>query len=189
VSILAPGRNIVLIGLMGTGKTTIGRLVADRLGRPFVDTDAIVEQKTGSSITDLFATVGERGFREEEAAAVRHASSLRGQVIAVGGGAVTEPRNTTALRSTGDLVLLTAPPEVLRSRLSGSGAADRPLLDGAEDLAERLARLGAERAEAYRGAATATFDTAERTPEEVADAIVEWARERPGLLAREERDA
>jgi shikimate kinase len=188
VSILSPGRNLVLIGLMGTGKTSVGRLLAERLGRPFADTDDVVRAETGLDIPELFAQHGERGFREHESAAVRHVSALRGQVIAVGGGAVLDPRNVTNLRSTGDLVLLAAPADVLRTRLQGEGAAGRPLLSDAEDLTERLALLGEQRAEAYRSAAATTVQTAGRTREEIAEEILDWARSRPGLLAREERE-
>lgn len=185
MSLLTPGRNIVLIGLMGTGKSTVGKVLAERLGRPLVDTDDIVQRETGRSIPELFAAAGERAFREHEAAAVRWVSALRGQVVAVGGGAVLDPRNVTQLRATGEMVLLTAPADVLRVRLEG-GAGGRPLLDGAEDLAERLARLGEERAEAYKAAAATSVDTTGRTPEDVAAEIEAWARTRPGLLSREE---
>lgn len=187
MSIYAPGRNLVLIGLMGTGKTSVGRLLADRLGRPFLDTDDVVAAESGRTIPELFAEGGEGGFRQEEAAAVRHVSALRGQVIAVGGGAVLDPHNVTSLHSTGDLVLLTAPAEVLRDRLDADGVAERPLLDGAQDLTERLALLAEQRAEAYHRAAATTVDTAGRTVEEIAEEVLDWARERPGLLAREER--
>lgn len=189
MSILSPGRTIVLTGLMGTGKTAVGRILAQRLGRPFVDTDAIVERETGMSIPELFASDGERAFREEEAAAIRHNAALRGQVIAVGGGAVVDRRNVTHLRSTGDIVLLTGAVDVLRARIEADGVAGRPLLADAEDLTARLARLGEERSEAYRAAAATTIDTTGRTPAEIADEVLQWARERPGLLAREEREA
>jgi shikimate kinase len=187
VTVLTPGRNIVLMGLMGTGKTTVGRVVAQRLARPFVDTDEFVAAETGRTIPELFAVEGERGFREHEAAAVRHVSALRGQVIAVGGGAVLDSRNVTNLRSTGDLVWLTAPAEVLRDRLTDAGVDERPLLDGAENLSERLALLAQERAEAYERAAATTISTAGRTPAEIEEEVLDWARGRPGLLAREER--
>jgi shikimate kinase len=186
VSLLAPGRNIVLIGLMGTGKTAAGKILAERLGRPFVDTDAIVERESGHTIPELFTTVGERGFRDEEAAAVRHAAALRGQVIAVGGGAVVDRRNVTHLRSTGDIALLTAPADVLAARLRDE-AANRPMLEGAQDLTARLARLGEERAQAYRSAALTTIDTTGRSAAEIADELLEWAQGQPGLLSREER--
>lgn len=185
--ILSPGRNLVLTGLMGTGKTSVGRRVAEILGRPFVDTDAITEREAGATIAELFATRGERAFRDFEAAAVRHHAALRGQVIAVGGGAVVDPANATHLRSTGDVVLLTAPADVLRQRIENDGVDGRPLLADADDLTARLARLGEERAEAYRSTAATTIDTTGRSIEEIADEVVQWARERPGLLAREER--
>jgi shikimate kinase len=187
VSLLSPGRNIVLVGMTGVGKSSVGRVLADRLGRPFADTDDIVEQEVGRSIADIFAHEGERAFRDQEAFAIRQVSALRGQVIAVGGGAVLDPRNVTQLRSTGDLVLLTAPADVLRGRLEGAGATERPLLTESADLSERLSRMGEERAEAYRRAATTSVDTTGRSPGDIAEEILQWARGRPGLLSREER--
>src|SRR5680860_365153 len=155
MSILSPGRNLVLIGLMGSGKTG----------------------------------VGERAFRRDEAEAVRHVSALRGQVIAVGGGAVLDAGNVTALRATGDLLWLDAEPAELAQRVSGDRS--RPLLaDTTGDLdatADRLAALRAERADAYRRAAASRIDTAGRSPEQVANAVLAWALQRPGLLSREER--
>lgn len=187
MSVLSPGRNIVLVGLMGTGKTTVGKALAARLGRPFADTDDIVERETGRSIADIFDGEGERRFREHEAAAVRWVSAVRGQVVAVGGGAVLDPRNVTQLRATGEVVLLTAPADVLRARLEGAGSAERPLLDGAEDLRARLARLGEERAEAYRSAAATSVDTTGRSVDDIVEELLAWAHSRPGLLSREER--
>jgi len=189
MSILSPGRNLVLIGLMGSGKTVVGQLVADVLGRPFVDTDAVVARESGKTVTELFAGAGERAFRRDEAEAVRHVSALRGQVIAVGGGAVLDAGNVTALRATGDLLWLDAEPAELAQRVSGDRS--RPLLaDTTGDLdatADRLAALRAERADAYRRAAASRIDTAGRSPEQVANAVLAWALQRPGLLSREER--
>jgi shikimate kinase len=105
-------------------------------------------------------------------------------VIAVGGGAVGDPMSVTNLRSTGDLVLLDAMASVLAGRVRAPEG--RPMLDGALDLTSRLAELQAARREDYRRAALFTVDTSGRTPEEVADEILEWARTRPGLLARGE---
>jgi shikimate kinase len=186
MSVITPGRNIVLAGLMGSGKTTVGRLVADRLGRPLFDTDAEVEREAGRTIPEIFTEQGERGFRDLESEAVRAVSALRGRVVAVGGGAVLRPANVTHLRSTGDIVILDAPPEVLASRVGAGG--DRPLLADADDRVERLARLRSEREAAYRAAASGVIDTAGKTPEAVAEDVLAWARNRPGLLAREERD-
>lgn len=185
MSVIAPGRNIVLIGLMGAGKSTVGRLLAGRLGRPFADTDALIEKDAGMSISEIFATYDERHFRRLEAEVVRQVAALRGQVVAVGGGAVLDPGNVTQLRSTSDLVLLDAPPDDLAQRLGDASA--RPLLAG-EDVAERLDRLRMERAAAYSSAATAVVDTAGRSVEEVADVVLSWARRQPGLLSRDEVD-
>ena len=185
MSVIAPGRNIVLIGLMGAGKSTVGQLLAVRLGRPFVDTDAVVEHDTGSTVAALFAEQGERHFRALESAAVRQVAALRGQVIAVGGGAVLDPGNVTQLRSTGDIVLLDADTALLAQRV-GTGD-DRPLLSGTS-AAQRLEQLRSERAAAYAGAAVHVVDTTDRSPEEVAEAVFVWATNRPGLLSSDEVD-
>lgn len=186
--VLAPGRNLVLIGMMGAGKTRVGELLAQRLGRPFADTDALVEAATGMTVAEIFATDDERGFRRHEAEAVRRASALRGQVVAVGGGAVGDPANLTHLRGTGDLVWLDADVAELRARV-GDGA-DRPLLAGpAAGADQRLDLLRRERDGAYRRAAAHVVDTTGRTPEEVADAVLGWARGWPGLLTQEEERA
>lgn len=184
MSVIAPGRNIVLIGLMGVGKTTVGRLLAEVLGRPFADTDAVVEQEAGSTVAEIFAGQGERRFRELEGAAVRKVAALRGQVIAVGGGAVLDPANVTQLRSTGDLVLLDGDPQTLSQRVADT--ASRPLLTGDTDTVARLATLRATRAAAYSAAAAHVVDTSQRRPEEVADAVLVWAAAQPGLLSRDE---
>lgn len=188
VMVLVPGRNLVLIGLMGAGKTTVGELVAERLGRPFADTDAIIESESGMTIREVFDTRGEREFRGLEAEAVRRVSALRGQVVAVGGGAIADPANRTSLRATGDLVWLDADPHTLAGRVSG-GEGVRPMLDGSADVAGRLAELHARRARDYARAAALQVDTTGRSPEEIADTILDWANRRPGLLAREERRA
>lgn len=181
---LRPGRNIVLIGLMGAGKSTVGACLARILGRPLVDTDAVVEHESGSTVADIFAAGGERAFRQLEAAAVRHVCTLRGQVIAVGGGAVLDPANVTQLRATGDLVLLDADPATLAERIGA--ATDRPLLGDTDDPARRLSQLREQRAAAYAAAAAHVVDTQDRTPEQVAEAVLDWARRQPGLLSHEE---
>ena len=86
-------KNIVLIGYRGSGKTSVGRLLADRLGWAFVDTDDLIESQAGTSIADIFATEGEAGFRAREREAIAKATQDARRVIAVGGGAVTDRRN------------------------------------------------------------------------------------------------
>jgi shikimate kinase len=172
--------------MMGSGKTVTGQLLAVRLQRPFVDTDALVEAEAGTTITDLFAVQGERAFRAREAEAIRWVSALRGQVIAVGGGAVLDPANVTALRATGDLVLLHAEPAELAKRLTTCD--NRPLLKDSDDLVARLVQIHSRRESAYRRAAAYAVDTTRRTPEEVVSAVLAWARTQPGLLTRDERE-
>jgi shikimate kinase len=187
VSLLAPGRNLVLVGLMGVGKSTVGRLLAAHLQRRFVDTDAEVEAAAGATVAELFATLGERRFRQLEAERVRHVAALRGQVVAVGGGALLEPANVTHLRGTGDLVLLDADPAELAQRILDEDAgASRPLLAGTRDPADVLAELRARRERVYEAAASHAIDTTGRTPEEVAEEVLAWAMAVPGLLTREE---
>jgi len=185
VNLLAPGRNIVLIGLMGAGKTTIGQRVAERLARPFVDTDTVVEAEAGATVAEIFAKEGERGFRRREAAAIRHVAALRGQVVAVGGGAVMDPETVTHLRGTGDLVLLDAPAAALAERVGDT--ASRPLLDATTPLADQLEALRTARDTAYAAAASVVIDTDGASLDEVVDDVLAWAWQTPGLLTSDER--
>lgn len=186
MSLLTPGRNLVLVGMMGSGKTTVGLLLAEWLERPFVDTDAEVVEEAGLSIPTFFAEHGERAFRAAEAGVIRRVSAIRGQVIAVGGGAVTDPANTTSLRSTGDLVWLDADPATLADRLADA-ADERPLVANSDDLSGRLADLRSQREADYARDASKTIDTTGKEPEDIAEAVLDWARHQPGLLARDER--
>jgi shikimate kinase len=170
--------NIVLIGLMGSGKSAVGRLLAERLGRPFIDTDAAVEAEAGRTIPEIFADEGEQGFREREAAVIARIAGQDGLVVATGGGAVLRPANRQALRQGGWVVWLDAPPEALYERARAQGIAGRPLLAGPDPLA-KLRSLAAERAAIYSEAAHLRIETGGRTPAEVADAIL-------AALSREE---
>ncbi len=118
--------NITLMGFMGSGKTTVGRILATRLGWEFVDTDRLVEARAGGTIPEIFAARGEAGFRELEAAVIREVARGKRQVIATGGGAILDPANRLALRLAGVVVHLKASPELLWRRVSGS---DRPLAE------------------------------------------------------------
>jgi shikimate kinase len=168
---------ILLVGMMGAGKTTTGRLLADKLGWEYLDSDVEVEKKTGLSVPALFARDGEAAFRDAEAEALRHACASTGPVvISVAGGAVLRPENRALLSASGRVVWLRARPETLAARV-GDGAG-RPLLDG--DPAGALRALDAVRRPLYAMVADETVDVDELSPEEVAAHILERAMGRAG---------
>ena len=166
---LAAGRSVVLTGFMGTGKTTVGRILADRLGYGFVDTDSLIESRAGA-IHEIFRHKGEEAFREMERSVARELAGRRGLVIATGGRMMLDPECAELLEPGARAVCLTARADTVVERATAPGEAPRPLLDGPEP-AERVRRLLAERAEGY-GRFT-TVDTEERSPEEVADAVID----------------
>jgi shikimate dehydrogenase len=159
--------SIVLIGFMGSGKTTIGRALADLLGFRFVDTDDIVESRAGRTIRQIFDQDGEAKFRAREHTAVKQAVRVGERVIACGGGAILQLRNHRLLKEAGPVVYLRADLETLRVRLRGSKT--RPLLRARG----ALERLLAERAPAYEAAADVVVDVDRGTPEEIAERIAE----------------
>ncbi len=138
---------IVLVGMPGSGKTTVGRLVAERLGRSFVDTDELVQQRTGRTPAEFIEERGEAAFRALEQEAVTEACAVDGAVIASGGGAVLDPLNRWAFMKHGFRVRLDAPVDVLAARLWATPMS-RPLLG--DRLNEGLARTAAERESLYR---------------------------------------
>ena len=161
---------VVLIGFRGTGKTAVGRILADRLEVPFYDTDALIERRMGMRIPEIFRRYGEVEFRILEREVIASLRDAKG-VISTGGGAVSDPANVADLRWHGTVVLLTAAPAVILDRIAGS---DRP---GLTDLspAEEVQALLAARQEAYIGAADVCIDTGRYTPEEVADLVLQGA--------------
>ena len=163
-------RHLVLVGLMGVGKTTVGRICAQRLDRPFVDTDDVVTANAGATVAELFEREGEAGFRARERDAVADVcASVEPLVIACGGGAVLDAENRRRLRSSGIVVLLDARPAVLAERVAGTH--DRPLLSG--DAEATLARLRELRWPAYDAVADVLVDTSGRSAEEVAGIVLE----------------
>ena len=164
-------RHLVLVGLMGAGKTTVGAVCAARLDRSFVDTDELVVAAAGRTIEEIFVTAGEAGFRALEHQAVSDAcASPLPLVIACGGGAVLDPQNRDVLRGTGLVVWLRAAPSELATRVRAEGRV-RPLLPaaGEEQALERLAML---REAAYDAVADAAVDTDGRSIDDVADAVL-----------------
>lgn len=161
-------RHIVLVGMMGTGKTTVGAAVAARLGRPFVDTDALVEARAGRSVRAVFAEEGEAGFRDLEAEALADVlASPDPAVVATGGGAVLRADNRERLRGA-FVVWLRAAPATLVARTAG--ADHRPLLDG--DPAGALDRLAEARRPLYEAVADAVVDVDDLGPEAVVEAVL-----------------
>jgi shikimate kinase len=140
------GLNLYLVGMMGSGKSTAGRHLAELLGYRFLDADSSIEQVAGRSIPEVFASEGEAGFRQLEAAVLNQIASWHSLVIATGGGVVTRPDNWGQLHQ-GVVIWLDAPEELLLERLS-SDPTPRPLLQ-ADDPAARLAALLAERRPLY----------------------------------------
>ncbi|MEL6938875.1 MAG: shikimate kinase [Cyanobacteria bacterium J06598_1] len=137
--------NLYLVGMMGAGKTTIGRKLANRLGYHFFDTDALIEQATGQSVSQLFASEGETAFRATETQVLSQVATHTSLVVATGGGIVTQQMNWSYLHH-GIVIWLDVPIPVLISRLSNDTT--RPLLKGV-DVAGKLNTLMDERAERY----------------------------------------
>lgn len=160
--------NLVLTGFMGTGKTVVGRKVAERLGRPFVDMDALIEAREGRTIPEIFAQSGEAYFRQVEAALVRELAVQRGLVIATGGGALVPAANRALMTRTGVVICLWADEATLIARLRGQR--DRPLLNR-PDWETFLRDLLAQRRPAYE-ALPYHVDTTGRSVEDVVEAVL-----------------
>jgi shikimate kinase len=165
-----PDVHIVLVGMMGSGKTTVGSLLARRLGRQLIDSDSQVEDRTGRTVREIFETDGEPAFRtlETEALAVALASEPPA-VIAAAGGVVLDPVNRSRIAEAGEVVWLHADPATLSERTRSGG--HRPLL--AEDPEGTLARLAEERRPLYADVADHEVDVADCGPEEAVERILE----------------
>jgi shikimate kinase len=158
------GRPLFLVGFMGTGKSTVGRLLAARLDRPFVDLDERIVVDAGATIPEIFAGEGETGFRAREAAMIRQVAGEGAQVVAIGGGAPAHGDNLDRLLAAGGVVCLTASVDEILARV-GDGES-RPLLAGKSDRRAEVARLLGVRAKFY-ARAHYTIDTTARPPSKV----------------------
>jgi shikimate kinase len=163
-------KNITLIGFMGTGKTAIGQLLAERLGRKFIELDRLIEQKAGKTIPEIFRQDGEIAFRELEIAATKEVASEKDVVIACGGGIVLNKINIDRLRETGVIVYLTAPPGVILKRTSGE-AGQRPLLE-VDNPTQTIRELLKFRRPFYERAADITIDTSKLDAQAVAEQVI-----------------
>jgi shikimate kinase len=163
----AARRPIVLVGFMASGKSTVGQALAERLSRNFVDTDQLIEQATGRSVTEIFARRGEAEFRELERSLILGLIDDEPRVIAVGGGAFTDPALRSALNRAATTVWLDAPVELILERLAES--TDRPL--ASDKSTEELRRLWSQRRPSY-AEAHLRIAVADADPLEVVERVV-----------------
>jgi shikimate kinase len=159
-------RPLILIGFMGTGKTTVGKALADRLKLPLVDTDQEIEKKAGKRISELFQEFGEEGFRDLESRVLKEVLAGKPGIVTTGGGIVLRPENVRVMKESGWVVALHASEEEIVRRLAGN--TDRPLLQG--NIRQRVSRLLQERSGLY-DFAHFQVDTTGLTVAEVVDQI------------------
>ncbi len=161
--------NVILTGFMGTGKTTVGRLLADRLAFEFVDTDVVIEERHGP-ISTIFAQWGETAFRQFERELAGELGQRHSLVVSTGGRMLLDPDNAAALGTTGRIFCLVASAEEIHRRVVGDGSPiERPLL-AVDDPAARIIELLNERRAAYNR--FTQVETDGRTPEMVAEAVL-----------------
>ena len=165
--------NIVLIGFRGTGKSTVGKLLAKRLERDFVDSDKYIESSTGKTIKCIFEENGEEGFRRIEADTIAELSEVDNKVISAGGGAVLKEENVRNLKDNGFLVLLEATPEVIHNRIAQDKKTtqQRPSLTDKKPLDE-IKHLIAKREHAYKNAADYTINSSYVSCEDIVTEII-----------------
>jgi shikimate kinase len=167
--------NIVLIGMRGSGKTTVGNILARKLGRELVEMDVLIARRAGMSIPEIVASHGWAQFRDIEAELTPAVSRRNNAIISAGGGVVTRENNIKQLKKNGELVWLNASLDSLLERI-GQDAGRPPLVSGRSQR-EDMALTLAERESLYRKAADFTVDTEHKTPEAVAEEIIGFLQE------------
>ena len=165
--------NIVLIGFRGTGKSTVGKLLAKRLERDFIDSDNYIESSTGKTIKSIFEEDGEDSFRKIEAGIIAELSKVDNKVISAGGGAVLKEENVRNLKDNGFLVLLEATPEIIHNRITQDKKTtqQRPSLTDKKPLDE-IKHLIAKREHTYKNAADYTINTSYVPCEDIVNEII-----------------
>jgi len=165
--------NIVLVGLMGSGKTTVGRRLAHELNQDFFDTDHEIIEKTGVNIDYIFDIEGEEGFRERESKILENLCQMSNIILATGGGIVILPKNRKILKNSGLVVYLSSSVDQLLNRTSKSKT--RPLLENSSDRRKTIIELLEARDVYYREVATFVIDTTGKKLHEVVNIIIREA--------------
>jgi shikimate kinase len=168
--------NIILTGFMATGKTTVGKLLADQLGYEFVDTDELIAERSGQSIAEIFREKGEAVFREMEAAVASELGDKQGLVIATGGRLMLNQANAAALSIRGRVFCLVATPDEILVRVSNDKQVKRPLLEAADPM-QRIIELMRERHQDYSH--FSRIVTSGKTPEEVTQELIVFFQSSP----------
>ncbi|MHC4182650.1 MAG: shikimate kinase [Planctomycetota bacterium] len=165
--------NIVLIGFRGTGKSTVGKLLANRLKRDFIDTDEYIESATGKTIKDIFEEEGEESFRKTEVETIAKLSKMKNKIIAAGGGVVLRDKNVKSLKSNGFLILLEATPEIIHDRIrqDKKTTQQRPSLTNKKSFDE-IKHLIDKRQPLYENAANYTINTSYVSCEDIVEEII-----------------
>lgn len=161
-------KTVYLTGFMGCGKTTVGRILASRMDRAFIDLDEIIEAQAGSSIVEIFRAQGEPVFRSMEASALAEVSGS-GAVVALGGGALMDSRSLSVARDSGVIIYLRAQPDTLVARLREQ-TSGRPVLQGKEELRGEIEGLMTDRGPIYE-TADHIVDTDGMSPAQVAQVL------------------
>ena len=158
--------NIYLMGMMGSGKSTVGKTLSEQLGKPFIDLDLEIEQSTGKTISEIFENDGAEHFRNIESNQLQQHSD---SIVACGGGIILKEENRVIIKENGKAILLTASIPELSNRLSAS--ANRPLLTD-DNMEETLTKLWLERQLLYLSTADYTIETDGKTPEKITEEIL-----------------
>jgi shikimate kinase len=165
-------RNIVLVGFMGSGKTTVGRLIAEKTGMPLIDMDTLIEERAGKTINEIFADEGEAHFRSLERALVRELAATEGNIISTGGGIVLNPANIADFENTGLVVCLLVDAETVLDRVRHDTT--RPLLAG--DKEARILQLLESRRSLYESIRHRIDTSGRPSPVPTAEEIIDLYR-------------